>query len=163
MQVRTGPKAAAETTFEMLECELGTTVLSLKQQVTPLLSPRNLEVQPERIAPEQQQNATSGAVQGTAGHGTCGKQRMLCAREHALVSVVHLVSQKADFASRPMNHAETCCLPCRHRAEQPVMCCADHSSWGGQRQIQPAASRPGAGLYGRAMQRRADVAGLRGV
>jgi hypothetical protein len=38
VQVRTGPKASAETHFEMLECELGTTVLSLKQQVTLLLS-----------------------------------------------------------------------------------------------------------------------------
>ena len=117
VQVRTGPKASAETTFEMLECELGTTVLSLKQQVTLLLSPWTLEMQPKRIAPDQEQNAASGAVQGAAGHGTCGERRMLCARGHALVSVVHLVSQKADFASRPMNHAETCCLPCRHRAE----------------------------------------------
>ena len=39
VQVRTGPKASAETHFEMLECELGTTVLSLKQQVMLLLSP----------------------------------------------------------------------------------------------------------------------------
>lgn len=37
VQVRTGPKASAETHFEMLECELGTTVLALKQQVMLIL------------------------------------------------------------------------------------------------------------------------------
>ena len=73
VQVRTGPKASAETNFEMLECELGTTVLSLKQQVTHLLSPWTLEMQPERSAPDQEQDAASGAVQGAAGPSTCGE------------------------------------------------------------------------------------------
>lgn len=36
VQVRTGSKGSADTHFEMLECELGTTVLAIKQQVALL-------------------------------------------------------------------------------------------------------------------------------